>query len=212
MKVAFAFALASLAVLFARPAHADQCAWLDEPSVARRAVRELTSYPEYIELCEPCGDQAPSVPRRAGKVRLHVFEGTREVLIDDAAIDLAYVYVKTADRQYRNLAMLAGCPTTGVSPRLLVHDETPTGSLIVADPGMPPKTAAARPAPLPEPTALPVAAAPPPPAIVYVEASDPRRWLTVVALLFSLGALAAWRLGRRRLPHVPRASDLRPRD
>jgi len=212
MKVAFA--LASLAVLFARPAHADQCAWLDEPSVARRAVRELTSYPEYIELCEPCGDQAPSVPRRAGKVRLHVFDGTREVLIDDAAIDLAYVYVKTADRQYRNLAMLAGCPTTGVSPRLVVHAATPTGDLIVADPGMPRKVAPASPARALEPVALvePPVAAVPPPAIVYVEASDPRRWLTIVALLASLGAVAAWQLGRRRLPHVPRAASLRPRD
>jgi hypothetical protein len=208
MKVAFSLAsLASLAVLFARPAHADQCAWLDEPSVARRAVRELTSYPEYIELCEPCGDQAPSVPRRAGKVRLHVFQGTREVLVDDAAIDLAYVYVKTADRQYRNLAMLAGCPTTGVSPRLLVHYATPTGQLIVPDPGIQPPAAPAR----SEPTEPPSATAPPP-AIVHVEASDPRRWLTVVALLASFGAVAAWRLGRRRLAHVPRAANLRPRD
>ena len=210
MKVAFA--LASLAVLFARPAHADQCAWLDEPSVARRAVRELTSNPEYVELCEPCGDQAPGVPRRAGKVRLHAFEGTHEVLIDDAAIDLAYVYVKTADRQYRNLAMLAGCPTTGVSPRLLVHDATPTGELIVADPGMQPQAAPASPGPRPEPAEVSDAAAPPPPAIVYVETSDPRRWLTVVALLASLGAMATWRLGRRRLPHVPRAANMRPRD
>ena len=207
MKVAFAFALASLAVLFARPAHADQCAWLDEPSVARRAVRELTSHPEYIELCEPCGDQAPSVPRRAGKVRLHAFQGTREVLIDDVAVDLAYVYVKTADRQYRNLAMLAGCPTTGVSPRLVVQVATPTGDLIVADPGMRP--AAAVPAPAPEPL---VAAAPPPPAIVYVEAPESRRWLVVVALLASLGAAVAWRQARRRLAHVPRAANLRPRD
>lgn len=208
MKVAFA--LASLAVLFARPAHADQCAWLDEPSVARRAVRELASYPEYIELCEPCGDQAPSAPRRAGKVRLNVFQGTREVLIDDVAIDLAYVYVKTADRQYRNLAMLAGCPTTGVSPRLLVHYATPTGSLIVADPGIQPPAASVRPAPAEPPVAAP--AAPPPPAIAYVEVPDPRRWLTVVALLASLAAIAAWRVGRRRLSHVPRAANLRPRD
>jgi hypothetical protein len=204
MKVAFAFALASLAVLFARPAHADQCAWLEEPSVARRAVRELMSHPEYAELCEPCGDQAPSVPRRAAKVRLHMFEGAREVLIDEAAVDIAYVYVKTADRQYRNLAMLAGCPTTGVSPRLVVQAETPTGDLIVADPGM---RRAAAPAPAPR-----VADAPPPPAIVLVETPDPRGWLVAVALLASLGAAAAWRQARRRLPHVPRAANLRPRD
>jgi hypothetical protein len=106
--------------------------------------------------------------------------------------------------------MLAGCPTTGVSPRLVVHPATPTGDLIVADPGARPEVAAASPAPPPEPPAPvePPAAAAPPPAIVCVEASDPRRWLTIVALLASLGAVAAWRLGRRRLPHVPRAANL----
>ena len=208
MKVAFA--LASLAMLFARPAHADQCAWLDEPSVARRAARELMSHPEYAELCEPCGDQAPSVPRRAAKVRLHVFQGAREVLIDEAAVDIAYIYVKTADRQFRNLALLAGCPTTGVSPRLVVQAATPTGDLIVADPGMR-RAAAAVPAPALAPEPL-VAAALPPPTIVYVEAPESRRWLVVVALLASLGAAVAWRQARRRMAHVPRAANLRPRD
>ena len=206
MKVALA--LASLAVLSARPAHADQCEWLDEPSVARRAVHELARYPEYILFCEPCGDQAPGGPRLASQVRLHVFQGTREVLIDDVAVDLAYVYVKTADRQYRNLAMLAGCPTTGVSPRLVVQPATATGDLILADGDLPTSGLEVA-SPPPEPTAD-VAA--PPLAIVYVEGSDPRRWLALVALLATLGAMVALRLARRRLPHVPRAAELRPRD
>jgi hypothetical protein len=132
------------------------------------------------------------------------------VLIDDVAIDLAYVYVKTADRQYRNLAMLAGCPTTGVSPRLVVRPATATGDLLFADPDPPrEQPAAASPGPPEPPVATPP---PPPPAIVYVEVPDPRRWLTVVALLASLGAIAAWRLGRRRLSHVPRAANLIVRD
>jgi len=206
MKVALL--LASAAVLSARPARADQCEWLDDASIARRAARELASHPEFVSFCEPCGDAAPGVPQRANKVAVHTLPDHAEVEIDGETIDLAYIYLRTSDRQYRNLAMLAGCATTGVSPRLRVDSTTPTGVLIRADRVAPPAPAVAA------VVEAPVASAPVPEraTIVFVESRDATRgWLVYVALLGGVGALAAWRMARRRHAHVPRASKLSPR-
>jgi hypothetical protein len=207
-----AFFLASVALLSARPARADQCQWLDDPSIARRAIRELGSHSEFVEFCEPCGDTAPGEPRRANQVVMRTLDGHREVAIDGETVDLAYVYVKMSGHLYRNLAMLAGCAATGVSPRLRVEPATSTGVLIRAD------LAPARPAPPAPRPAPPVTAAfelepATAPRIIYVEPppDSTRRWLAGLALLASLGALGAWRMARRRPPHVPRATNLRPR-
>jgi hypothetical protein len=205
MKVALL--LASAAVLSARPASADQCEWLDDASIGRRAARELARHPEYVAFCEPCGDSAPGVPRHASKVSVEAVDDHTEVVIDGEAIDLAYIYVRTSDRQYRNLAMLAGCPTTGVSPRLRIDAATTTGVLIHAD----------RVATSPPVAEIAEAAAPSaPPAhratIVFVESRNSARgWLVYVALLAGIGAIAAWRMARRRKPHIPRASNLTSR-
>lgn len=199
MKVMFV--VASVAVLAVRPAHADQCEWLDDPSVARRAVRELTSHVDFIELCEPCGDRAPGAPRRAGHVAVRSVDGHSEVAIDGHPVDLAYVYVQISGRLYRNLAMLAGCPTTGVSPRLAVDAATSTGVVIRADP------APVRPAtaPPPEPRAAPA-------HCCGLHPDDGSPWRTAIGLCTGLGALVAWGMWRRRRPiHEPRATHLRPR-
>jgi hypothetical protein len=208
-----AFVLASVALLSARPARADQCQWLDDASIARRAIRELRSHPELVQFCEPCGDTAPGEPRRANQVAMRTLDGHREVSIDGETVDLAYVYVKMSGHLYRNLAMLAGCAATGVSPRLRVDPATPTSVMIRAE------LAPARPAPAPPSPAPPAMTAPevePAAAtrIIYVELppDSTRRWLAGVALLASLGALGAWRMARRRPSHVPRATSLRPRD
>jgi hypothetical protein len=208
MKVALL--LVSAALLSARPARADQCEWLDDASIARRAARELASHPEFVAFCEPCGDAAPGVPQRANKVSVRNVQDHTEVEIDGETVDLAYIYLRTSDRQYRNLAMLAGCATTGVSPRLRVDSATPAGVLIRADrvaaPPAPPVAAPVQEAP--------VASAPAPEraTIVFVESHDTGRgWLVYVALAAGFGALAAWRIARRRQSHVPRASRLTPR-
>jgi hypothetical protein len=201
-----ALLLASAAVLSARPARADQCEWLDDASIARRAARELARNPEYVAFCEPCGDAAPSVPRWASKVSVEAVDDHTEVVLDGDTIDLAYIYLRTSDRQYRNLAMLAGCPTTGVSPRLRIDAATSTGVLIQADrAATSPPVAQAEPQ---EPSAPPTER----PTIVFVESRDAARgWLVYVALLAGVGAIATWRMGRRRQTHVPRASKLTPR-
>jgi hypothetical protein len=201
-----ALLLASAAMLSARPARADQCEWLDDATIARRAARELARNPEYVAFCEPCGDAAPGVPRWAGKVSVEAVDDHTEVVLDGDTIDLAYIYLRTSDRQYRNLAMLAGCPATGVSPRLRIDAATTTSVLIRAD----------RVAATPPVTQITETAAPSAPAeratIVFVESRDSARgWLVYVALLAGAGAIAAWRMARRRHPHIPRASKLTPR-
>jgi hypothetical protein len=209
MKVVFV--IASVAVLAVRPAHADQCEWLEEPSTARRAVRELATHPELVELCEPCGDAAPGAPRRASKVTVRSVDGHSEVAIDGRTVDLAYIYVKISDGLYRNLAMLAGCPTTGVSPRLRVEPATSTGVLIRADPApvLPAPALSHReppaPAPPAEPRAAPSYGCPPP-------RDDGSPWRTAIVLALGLGALVGWGMWRRRPSHEPRATNLRPRD
>jgi len=205
MKIALL--LASAVVLSARPVRADQCEWLDDASIARRAARELANHPEFVSFCEPCGDAAPGAPQRANKVAVRTLADHTEVEIDGETIDLAYIYLRTSDRQYRNLAMLAGCATTGVSPRLRVDSTTPTGVLIRAD-----RVAVA---PVAAPVVeTPVASAPiaERATIVFVESRDSTRgWLIYVALVAGGGAVAAWRMARRRQAHVPRATKLSPR-
>jgi len=205
MKVVFV--IASVAVLAVRPAHADQCEWLDDPSTARRAARELAAHPEIVELCEPCGDAAPGAPRRASNVSVRSVDDHHELAIDGRTVDLAYIYVKISGGLYRNLAMLAGCPTSGVSPRLRVDPATSTGVLIHADHGALPSAMPASSPPASPPAAAPEAAAQ---RIIFMESplESSRRWLDYVALLAMLGALGAWGMARRRPRHVPRAANL----
>jgi len=202
---------AALVALTASAARADQCQWHEDPAVVTRAARELTSHPEVVAFCEPCGDVAPGAPHRVTSVTTR--RPTAQLVsleVDGEEVDLAYLYVKTSAGQYRNLAALAGCPTTGVSPRLRVDAATSAGVLIRAEQGAPP-AALPEPAALPQPAATP---APVAPTVVIVASPSPSLWLIalvgVVAPITGLGSLALWLLARRRERHVPRASRLTP--
>jgi hypothetical protein len=203
MRLALVLGLAvMLAALAARTAHAadsDQCQWLADRDVATRAARELAQHSEVVRFCEPCGDLAPGAPRTALRVTLQRLDGdATSVAIDGDPIDLAYTYVKTGEQQYRNLAQLAGCPASGVSPRLRIDAATRTGVLIRADPG-----AAAMP-----PTEPPSAAAAP---TIYIQAPSPAGPALLLGCGTLLGILAAGALrrsARRRALHTPRAADL----
>src|SRR5262245_53493774 len=204
----------SLALL-AHPAHADQCQWV-EPDQAAKAVAILKRSPKLIDYCEPCDDQAPGVPRVATHVSVADQDnGYQEVSIDGKPIDLAYIYVKTSDARYENLASLAGCPATGVSPSLTVEAETRTGVMISADN----KPADMTPVPevpsfgfkLPEPPPPP----PPPPQQVYVYSTTTREiaWLPLALAaaggLVTGSALTLLLLAmRRRHAMRPRAVDI----
>lgn len=197
-------ALALVAVpLLASPARADQCAWIDH-AVAHRAAAILATQPKVIAFCEPCGEQAPGVPRVASTAALRSPEpGYQEVHINGVPVDLAYTFVQTSPERYQNLAALAGCPADGVSPSLTVTDETPTGVLIVADdpPATPPPTIAAPAPPLPAP-----------PPTVYVFSSTITHEVSWPALLLGgAGGVAAGTLGLFMVGALRRRRTLRPR-
>ena len=120
-------------LLVATTAHADQCEWVGEPR-PRRPPPILAKKPKVIEFCEPCGDKAPGTPFVPTTLeRAAVGDGYQAVSIDGRSRDLAYTYVKTSTTHYENLAVLAGCPAEGVSPRLTIEAETPNGVMITAD-------------------------------------------------------------------------------
>jgi hypothetical protein len=196
----------------AHTARADQCAW-NEEAHATKAASILAKHPKVLEYCEPCGDKAPGEPFVADTVAVTTPErGYKELSINGKEIDLAYVYVQVSSTQYKNLAKLAGCPASGVSPSLKIADETPTGVLITSN--NPPE-------PPPPPPPIVVAAPPPPPPapppqITYhtTTIEQPVPWI-VLALAgaggFISGAasmLVAMTIRSRRRAMRPRASDL----
>jgi hypothetical protein len=200
----------SLAVL-GSTARADQCEWLDD-ATAQKAKDVLVKSPKHLAFCEPCGDQAPGVPQRATSVEITAAEGDHAmVVVDGAPIDLAYVFVRTDDHHYRNLAALAGCPTTGVSPSLSIEAETPSGVMIRAGTDVLP------PAPPPPPPPV-VAVAPPAPAPapqVYVYTSTTREiaWLPILlatagGFLSGVSTTLVVIAMRRRRAMRPRAVEL----
>lgn len=220
-------ALALLVCAVSAPlAHADQCEWVDH-AVAARAAGLIARHRTIVDFCQPCGDAAPGTPHRVGDVSVRPTEGgLEEVMVDGRSIDLAYTYVDagvhplgtTADR-YGNLAALAGCLATGVSPGLRVDSATSRGVLIVPDdaavvpPAPPPARAKVAPAPAPPRSAAPaLVLALPPPAV------QPG-WIFGLFILLGGGALGgAAILGlfgvaalRRRRPPLPRALALSDR-
>jgi hypothetical protein len=196
---------------FSNTAHADQCAWIDA-DVASRAQAILAKSPKVIAFCEPCGDKVPGVPVAAKHVDVREpSAGFREVVVDGNGIDLAYTFVQTSASEYANLASLAGCPATGVSPTLSIAPETTSGVLIVADtrPVVAPTPAIVEPAAM-EPAVI----APPPQIHVYRTTRYEVAWpmlLVAAAGGFAFGSLSTllFVATRRRRAMRPRATDLR---
>jgi hypothetical protein len=194
-------------------AHADQCQWLTKAQ-ADKAQQILTSSSKFIEYCEPCGDHAPGVPLQIENANVMVPAASYwELSLNGKPSDLAYVFVKTSDTEYKNLAKLAGCPVTGVSASLTVEPETPSGVLITADdkpaeqPVPPPATAVTS-----IPTMMPPAA-PPPQVYIYTTTTHEIAWFAIAlaaagglitgsAMMLALVAL------RRRRAMRPRAMDI----
>lgn len=210
----------TLVLALAGTAYADQCEWIDGTAAAK-AQKLLAGHPKVIAFCEPCGEKAPGVPEVASRVDVTTPEaGYKEIAINGKGVDLAYTFVQTSPGTYKNLAKLAGCEATDVSPSLKVADETPNGVLITADdhkpaPPPPPPQPAFDPQPLPLQLTIPAAA--PPPQIVVVETRPAFPWaMAALALVTGFGAtlagvLAVDALRRRRRAMRPRASEL-PRE
>ncbi len=182
-------------------AHADQCALVSD-EVATRALAVLQDHPNVVAYCEPCNDRAPGEPHRLDHLAKQ--RGTTdgpnnyEITIDKREVDLAYTYVQTQPSRYENLAALAGCVTSGVSPSLVVNDASDRGVMITAS-DAPVATVAPAPAP----------------AITYVIRTEDHTWLIAA---MCLGTSAIWAgatlllLRRRRAVEMkPRAIDLTDR-
>ncbi len=194
------------AMLWAGTARATQCEFVDE-AVATRAALALAGNPDVIHFCEPCGDEAPGEPVRATRVeKTRDTTGDYRIVIDRREIDLAYTYVKTSPVHYENVAGLAGCPTSGVSPSLRVDDATTTGVMIRAD--ATPVAPVVDPEPAPEP-----APAPAPVVVVQQTTPSPIGWFQI--LMICCGTSSVWALGtiafirrKRRIAMRPRAAEL----
>ena len=183
-------------------AHADQCQLIDD-EVANRALVALKGHPKVIQFCEPCGDKAPGEPVVADRVaKTRGTSADYEITIDRREVDLAYTYVQTGPTRYENVAALAGCPASGVSPSLRVDDSTPSAVMIQADstPVTHVQLAVTEPAPQA-------------PEITYIVQTQPTNWLAILAAcgamtgLWTLAAIIFLR--RRRVAAMqPRAVNL----
>jgi len=181
-------------------AHADQCELVSD-QVATRAVDVLHGQPNVLAYCEPCGDKAPGEPHRIDHLaKQRGLDGYYAVTLDKREVDLAYTYVQTAPSKYENVAALAGCPTSGVSPSLDVNDASDKGVLITPSPA---PVAHVEPAPPPAPATT----------ITYVVSENRMNWLAVIAacaVSSGLWALTTILLLRRRrsVAMRPRAIDM----
>ena len=199
-----ALSLLSVLAVLSAPALADagQCERVSD-EIATHALAVLADHPNVIRFCEPCDDQAPGEPHRLdhlAKQRGTEPGDTYAVTIDKREVDLAYTYVQTSPARYENLASLAGCVTSGVSPSLMVSDASDRGVMIT--PSVSPVVARSEIAPV----------AGPPPNITYVIRTADHSWLFAGVGLGStaIGALTTLVILRRRrvLAMRPRALHL----
>lgn len=190
--IAAAIAITALTIPDAR---ADQCQWLLEPEVARRAIELLEVNREVVAFCELCGDTVPDPPYAVHTVAEVPKPDARAIAVNGEEIDLAYTYIRTSEHEYRNLAVLAGCDASGMSTTLRVDRETPSSVMITP-------AASSR---VPEV------------AHVHAESTFVITWAEPVsaiwlfgfgALLAALAGLLVHRTRRRRAEHTPRAAQL----
>lgn len=177
--------LAIFALVIPATAYADQCELVDD-TVATNAIAAMHGHPKVVEYCEPCGDQAPGIPHTIEHVaKQRGTDGEYSVTLDKREVDLAYEYVQTAPSKYENIALLAGCPTSGVRPSLIVSDASDTGVLIM---------------PSSDPVLITPTPPPAPTTTIIVQTDRVNLWLIVGACIASSGlwALAAIMLLRRR--------------
>lgn len=103
------------------PARADQCQAVDAET-GKWALKLLVKGAQTVEFCEPCGDKQPKAPVAVFGA---AYKGD-EVTINGKGVDLAYVFVQTGAKTFTNLALLVGCPTSGVSPTIAPGAVKPT--------------------------------------------------------------------------------------
>ena len=112
-------------IALARTGVADQAIYVSKEN-AERAAALLTKVDEVRMYCPPCGDTRWQ-PLKVGTVIAHDagYENFYEVMIDEAPMDLAYMYMP-ADGKWVNVAMHLGITVQDVPAAL---DETVKGTL-----------------------------------------------------------------------------------
>jgi hypothetical protein len=89
---------------FSIAALADQAAWVTKAQ-ARKAVALLKKQKLIRHWCPPCGDEFPS-PEDVDRVKIEYVESKFwRVRLNDEEIDLAYIYFKTPNGRWKNLAV-----------------------------------------------------------------------------------------------------------
>ena len=101
------------------PVLADQCSYISkEQGIA--AISRLNIGQTISQLCEPCGEAIPQITTITNLSLEKVdYEDFWQVVVNGEGIDLAYVFVDSGiDKNFANLAAIANCPATEVSPVL----------------------------------------------------------------------------------------------
>jgi len=104
----------------ATPARADQCAKNPIP-VADQAAALVRPGATVREFCEPCGDVAPGKPYTVQSVSTR----SGELLVNGAAVDLAYLFVQTGPDEFANVGVRTRCGASDVSEA--IRGGRPTG-------------------------------------------------------------------------------------
>jgi hypothetical protein len=112
---------------FANEAWADRCAYVSKEQ-ALAAVSRLQVGQTIYQLCEPCGDRVPNpISIQALSAATTGSQDFWEVKVNDASIDLAYIFVHSANSDRKiNLAAAIGCPARDVS--IVLPEKTPSRS------------------------------------------------------------------------------------
>ncbi len=101
-------------------AFADQCQALSSEQASRAALL-IQSGSEIASLCQNCGEAIKnaqySTARSVSVVKS--YGDFKELSIAGETVDLAYTYLKVAPKKYVNVALVVGCPASGVSKMIL---------------------------------------------------------------------------------------------
>lgn len=124
-----AWLFGAVCALGAVSAHADQYAYVTAAQAAE-AMRSIAQGADVHTYCAPCGEQV-SQPVHVRLVEMgRIWEGSTatpyaatdgqtfwQVYVNDAPVDLAYLYVRDG-AGWQNLALRMGLPATSVPERL----------------------------------------------------------------------------------------------
>jgi hypothetical protein len=109
------FAIVCLSIMLAVSVFADQAAYVTQKQ-AEKAAAFLKDKKEIRHYCAPCDDKGDKVEAVAtiDAAVVDASKGYWEVKVNGEGIDLAYVYFKTKDGKWKNLAKEIGVKVSDV--------------------------------------------------------------------------------------------------